>query len=45
MSLLFERAQLRSVIGVTFPLAEAAAHKLLEQGGEAVHAKIVIAVN
>lgn len=42
---LLERGQLRSVIGKSFPLQEvAAAHKLLEQGGAAVHGKIVIKV-
>ena len=45
LSVLFERGQLRSVIGKTFPLEEVAdAHKLLEQGGEAVHGKIVVKV-
>ena len=45
MRALFERGQVKSVIGKTFPLEEvAAAHKLLEQGGEAVHGKIVVKV-
>lgn len=45
LRVLFERGQLKSVIGKTFPLEEvAAAHKLLEKGGDAVHGKIVIKV-
>ncbi len=45
MRALFERGQVKSVVGKTFPLEDvAAAHKLLEQGGDAVHGKIVVKV-
>ena len=45
LSLLFDRGQVRSVIGKTVGLEQVAeAHKLLEQGGEAVHGKIVVKV-
>jgi len=45
MRALFERGQLKSVIGASYPLAEVSeAHRLLEQGGSAVHGKVVIRV-
>lgn len=45
LRVLFERGQLRSVIGATFALEELPeAHRLLEQGGSAVHGKIVVRV-
>ena len=46
MRVLFERSQLKSVVGASYPLAEVAeAHRLLEKGGGAVHGKIVIRVS
>lgn len=46
MRALFERGQLRSVIGATFSLTEVAeAHRLLEEGGAAVHGKVVVRVS
>lgn len=45
LRVLFERGQLRSVVGATFGLEELPeAHRLLEQGGNAVHGKIVVRV-
>lgn len=45
LRVLFERGQVKSVIGKTFPLEKVAeAHKLLEKGGDAIHGKIVIQV-
>jgi NADPH:quinone reductase len=45
LRVLFERGQLRSVVGATFALSQLPeAHRLLEQGGSAVHGKIVIRV-
>ena len=42
---LFERGQLKSVVGASYPLGEVAeAHRLLERGGSAVHGKIVVRV-
>jgi len=42
---LFERGQLRSVVGASYPLEQVAeAHRLLERGGSAVSGKIVIRV-
>lgn len=45
LRVLFERGQLRSVIGATVALEELPkAHRLLEQGGSAVQGKIVVRV-
>ena len=45
MRVLFERGQLRSEVGATFPLEKLAdAHDLLERGGEAVRGKVVIEI-
>jgi NADPH:quinone reductase-like Zn-dependent oxidoreductase len=42
---IIERGQLKPVVGMTFPLNQVAqAHKKLEQGGEGVYGKIVLAV-
>lgn len=42
---LIEREQLKSVIGATYPLEQLPeAHKLVEQGGSAVHGKVVVTV-
>ncbi len=45
LRVLFERGQLKSVVGASYPLERLPeAHRLLEEGGSAVHGKIVVRV-
>jgi NADPH:quinone reductase-like Zn-dependent oxidoreductase len=42
---LIEREQIKSVVGAKYPLEQVAdAHKVVEQGGSAVHGKVVVTV-